>query len=170
VTVDLAEPADVVADVRELPFEEASFDLAYCISTLEHIGRDNSVYAVEGARDERGDEAALRELHRVARRVIVSVPVGAAEEQGWQVVRPPLEWIERFERSGFVVFEDELYLHTAGGWRTATRAEAEGARYGDSGPGAGAVLLAELRPARLSEKVRLAVRDVRHSDEPRRST
>src|SRR5581483_9316932 len=29
VTVDLAEPADVIADVRELPFEDASFDVAY---------------------------------------------------------------------------------------------------------------------------------------------
>jgi hypothetical protein len=43
VTVDLAEPADVLADVRDLPFADGSFDLAYCISTLEHVGRDNSV-------------------------------------------------------------------------------------------------------------------------------
>jgi hypothetical protein len=169
VTVDLAQPADVIADVRRLPFEDASFDLAYCISTLEHVGRDNSVYEVESAHDERGDEAALRELRRVARRVIVSVPVGAAEDHGWQLVRPPLEWIAIFERSGFVVYEDELYAHTEDGWRTATLAEAESARYGSPGPGAGAVLLAELRSASLSERVRLAVRDVRHHSEPRRS-
>jgi hypothetical protein len=32
------------------------------------------------------------------------------------------------------------------------------------------VLLAELRPARLGERVRLAARDVRHRDVQRRST
>jgi hypothetical protein len=170
VTVDLTEPADVIADVRALPFEGRSFDLAYCISTLEHVGRDNSVYEVEGAHDEHGDEAALRELRRVARRVIVSVPVGVSENQGWQVVRRPREWVGLFERSGFVVFEDELYVRRADGWRSADLAEAEAARYGGSGLGAGAVLLAELRPARPSEKLRLAVRDRRYAGEPRRST
>jgi hypothetical protein len=170
VTVDLTEPADVIADVRALPFEGRSFDLAYCISTLEHVGRDNSVYEVEGAHDEHGDEAALRELRRVARRVIVSVPVGVPENQGWQVVRRPREWVGLFERSGFVVFEDELYVRRADGWRSADLAEAEAARYGGSGLGAGAVLLAELRPARPSEKLRLAVRDRRYAGEPRRST
>ena len=44
------------------------------------------------------------------------------------------------------------------------------ARYGERGPAASAVLCAELRPKSLGETVRLAVRDFRHRDEPRRST
>lgn len=173
VTVDLAQPADVIADVRDLPFEDASFDLAVCISTLEHVGYDNTVYGVGEERDESGQGTALRELDRVVARdgrLLVTVPTGERDDQGWQLQRPPLDWIALFERSGFVVFEDELYVHDADGWRTGTLAEAEAARYGSSGPGAGAVLLAELRPGRLGEKVRLAVRDARHPDEPRRST
>jgi hypothetical protein len=170
VTVDLAEPADVIADVRSLPFADGSFDLALCVSTLEHVGFDNTVYGVESDRDDSGRERALRELRRVAARVLVTVPVGVAEDQGWQVVRPAREWVGLFERSGFAVFEDELYVRADGGWRPASLAEADGARYGEPGPGAGAVLLAELRPDRMREKARLAVRDVRHSDEPRRST
>jgi SAM-dependent methyltransferase len=173
VKVDLAEPADVIADVRSLPFDDGHFDLAVCISTLEHIGRDNAVYGVENAHDDEGHATALRELHRVLARtgrLLFSVPTGVHEDHGWHLQRAPLEWIELFEQSGFVVFEDELYLHTADGWRTATLTEAEAARYESGGPGAGAVLLAELRPRRLSEKVRLAVRDVRRPDEPRRST
>ena len=168
VTVDLAEPADVIADVRKLPFDDDSFDLAYCISTLEHVGRDNAVYDIDASKDEQGDEAALRELGRVASRLIVSVPVGAAEDQGWQIVRRPLDWIALFEQCGFLVYEDELYVRRDEGWRSATLSEANAARYQDDG--AGAVLLAELRPARLGERVRLAVRDVRHRDTPRRST
>jgi SAM-dependent methyltransferase len=173
VTVDLAEPADVVADVRALPFEDGRFDVVFCVSTLEHVGLDNSMYGVDAARDEDGQDAALRELHRVLARdgrLLVTVPTGERDDQGWQLQRAPREWISVFERSGFLVFEDELYVHSEDGWRTATLAEAETARYGEPGPGAGAVLLAELRPKRIGERVRLAVRDARHGDEPRRST
>jgi SAM-dependent methyltransferase len=161
----------VVGDVRALPLEDAAFDLIFCISTLEHVGRDNEVYEVDAPRDEQGDEAALRELHRVLARdgrLLVSVPTGVHDDQGWQLQRTPEDWIALFERTGFLVFEDELYLRDADGWRTATLAEARGARYGDHG--AGAVLLAELRPATVGGKMRLAVRDVRHRDAPRRST
>lgn len=173
VTVDLAQPADVIADVRELPFGDGHFALAYCISTLEHVGRDNAVYGIDDAAGDGADDAALRELHRVLAadgRLLVSVPTGERDDQGWQLQRPPLEWIDLFEQRGFVVFEDELYVHAQDGWRSATLAEAQAARYGSGGPGAGAVLLAELRPARLREKIRLAVRDARLPDEPRRST
>jgi len=176
VGVDLAEAEapglrSVVADVRELPLADGAFELIFCISTLEHVGRDNAVYDVEAARDERGDEAALRELHRVLARdgrLLISVPTGEPEDQGWQVQRTPEEWIERFERCGFLVFEDELYARGEDGWCTATPAQARGKRLGAGG--AGSVLLAELRPARLGERLRLAVRDARHRDAPRRST
>jgi SAM-dependent methyltransferase len=175
VTVDLGEPADVVADVRAMPFPDGSFDVALCISTLEHVGQDNSVYGVGVGADpaEDGHEAALRELHRVLAhdgRLLVTVPTGVHEDFGWHLQRAPLEWIELFERSGYLVFEDELYVRAEEGWRTATLAEAAAARYEDGGPGAGAVLLAELRPKRLSERLRVALRDRRFPDEPRRST
>jgi SAM-dependent methyltransferase len=161
----------VVGDVRSLPLADHAFELILCISTLEHVGRDNEVYDVEAPREEEGDEAALRELHRVLTRegrLLVSVPTGERDNQGWQLQRTPEDWIAVFERAGFLVFEDELYVRGADGWRTATLDEARGAQYGENG--AGAVLLAELRPARVVEKLRLAVRDVRHRDAPRRST
>jgi len=102
--------------------------------------------------------------------LLVSVPTGEHDDQGWQVVRPPEDWVALFERAGFLVYEDELYVRGADGWRTASLAEARGARYNAGGPGAGAVLLAELHPGTVGEKVRLAVRDVRHRDVVRRST
>jgi O-antigen chain-terminating methyltransferase len=171
VTVDLAEPASVIADVRRLPFEAGAFDLVYCISTLEHVGRDTTIYDVDAARDEHGDGAALRELHRVLAndgRLIVTVPTGRRDDQGWQLQRTPDDWIAVFEGAGFLVYEDELYVQHGEGWRTASLAEAAAAAYGEGH--AGAVLLAELHPATVGGKLRLAVRDVRYRDEPRRST
>jgi SAM-dependent methyltransferase len=172
-TADVPGLRSVVADVRALPFSDSSYDLAFCISTLEHIGRNNEVYEVDAERDDAGDEAALRELHRVLTkdgRLLVSVPTGEHDDQGWQIQRTPDEWIAVFERAGFIVYEDELYLRAANGWRRASLAEARTARYGSGGPGAGAVLLAELHPDTFGGKMRLAVRDVRHRDEVRRST
>ena len=170
-TADVPGLRPVVGDVRSLPLEDDAFELIFCISTLEHVGRDNEVYDVDAPRDKHGDEAALRELHRVLARdgrLLVSVPTGEHDDQGWQLQRAPEDWIAVFERAGFLVFEDELYVRDAGGWRSATLAEASDARYGDNG--AGAVLLAELRPATVGTKLRLAVRDVRHRDAARRST
>ena len=49
----------VVADVRELPFPDGSFDQVLLVSTLEHIGADNEVYGVAGEADATGRAAAL---------------------------------------------------------------------------------------------------------------
>ena len=63
-----------VADGRELPFEDASFDHAYSVSVLEHI-------------PEPGDEAALRELARVTKpggRVVVTLPYAPEYREDWR--------------------------------------------------------------------------------------
>src|SRR5207302_240768 len=130
----------------------AAVRLVVCISTLEHVGFDNTVYGLEAERDELGHERALQELRRVLARggrLLVTVPCGERQDLEWQIQRPPSEWIELFERAGFLVFEDELYAVGTNGWRSV--AEVGAARYGERGPGASAVLCAELRPSRLGE-------------------
>jgi SAM-dependent methyltransferase len=163
----------LVADIRELPFDEGSFDLALCISTLEHVGLDNEIYGVGKQQDERGAARALKSLHRVLAgggRLLVTVPCGEEQQLGWQVQHPPADWVALFEEAGFLVYEDEIYELGSEGWKPSSSFQPAGVRYGERGPGASAVLCAELRPRRLSERLRLAVRDVRHRGEPRRST
>jgi SAM-dependent methyltransferase len=173
VRVEVPGLRSTVADVRDLPFDEGSFEVAFCISTLEHIGRDNEVYGLGNENDPEGARRALRALHRVLERsgrLLVTVPCGEREELGWQVILPPDEWVKRFEDAGFVVFEDEIYVLGEEGWVSTSSFDPAGVRYGERGPGASAVLCAELRPSSVSERFRLAVRDVRHRGEPRRST
>jgi O-antigen chain-terminating methyltransferase len=158
----------VQADLRDLPFEDEAFDVAIAISTLEHVGRDNTQYGLAAEEDDTL-EGALRELRRVARRVLVTVPTGERELLPEQSVYEPSEWVDRFSRAGFVVFEDELYELTPGGWRSVPELS-PGVRYGERGPGASAVLCAELRPGTVAERLRLALRDRRHRGDVRRVT
>jgi SAM-dependent methyltransferase len=137
----------VVADLRDLPFEDGSFDIAVCISTIEHVGFDNTVYGIGAERDEEGMAAALAELRRVLApdgRLVVTVPTGAHEEHGWFVQLEPDEWRATFTAAGFDTTEEETYALGPEGWASAE--DVAGARYGKQG--AGAVLCAELRPAR----------------------
>ena len=162
----------VKGDLRSLPFDDAAFDVAFCISTVEHVGRDNTQYGLAAEDDDPSLDAALHELRRVLARdgrLLVTVPTGERQQLGEQAQLEPQAWVDRFERAGLLVFEDELYELGERGWRSVD-ALSPGLRYGERGPGASAVLCAELRPRRLSERVRLAVRDRRYPDEPRRVT
>jgi SAM-dependent methyltransferase len=63
-----------VADGRELPFRDASFDHAYSVSVIEHI-------------PEAGDGRALAELARVTKpggRVVVTVPHASSYREDWR--------------------------------------------------------------------------------------
>jgi len=168
VTREVPGVTSVMADVRKLPFENATFDVAIVISTLEHVGRDNTQYGL-GAEVDESLDAGLRELRRVAERVLVTVPTGERELRPEQAVYEPSEWIAQFTAAGFVVFEDELYELTSDGWRSVPELSA-GTHYAARGPGASAVLCAELRAGTVGERLRLALRDRRHRDEVRRVT
>ncbi len=169
VGVDLAEAEvpglrSVVGDLRQLPFRARSFDVALCVSTLEHIGRDNTVYGLEAERDESGMVRALRELRGVlggGGRLLVSVPCGEPEEHDWFVQRDEAGWLQLFREGGFLTFEHEVYELGDAGWVSTPAFEATGVRYGERGPAASAVLCAELHPARLRERARSASRALR---------
>jgi SAM-dependent methyltransferase len=121
VAADVPGMQPVVADVCDLPLADESFDVAFCISTLEHVGADNSRYGAPD-RGAAGVETALTELSRVlgeGGRLLLTVPCGPEQDFGWYVRFPAEQWRRQFEAAGFAILEDEVYGRTDAGWRTA---------------------------------------------------
>jgi SAM-dependent methyltransferase len=157
VGVDLAAGAvagieTVQADVRSLPFEDHSFAQVLLVSTLEHVGADNTVYGLEGEADAEGRLQALRELRRVLLpdgSLLVTVPLGEPGDHGWFRQDDVRGWTRLFSRAGLFVEEQEPYELTPEGWRAQPGFRAQGVRYGERGPAASAVLCSDLSPGRL---------------------
>ena len=142
----------VQADVRDLPFDDGAFDLVLCVSTLEHVGADNTGYGLDAEDDGASRLTALRELRRVLAsdgRLLITVPCGEPGEYGWFHQDDVRGWTRLFTDAGFFVEEQELYELTGEGWRASPELETTGLRYGERGPAASAVLCAELSPRRL---------------------
>jgi SAM-dependent methyltransferase len=129
------------ADLRKLPFGDAVFDTVLCISTLEHIGMDNSRWRVAEPRadePERERRTAVAELRRVTAsggRALITVPYGVPEERSWfkQFDRHAIEaLIEAFEPRQATI---NVYRYSSLGWQVSDLEEAAHARYqADSRP------------------------------------
>lgn len=142
----------VTADARELPFEEESFDTILLVSTLEHIGADNSLYGLDGEDDPGARLAALHELRRVLRpdgELLVTVPLGEPGDHGWFRQDDVRGWTKLFTDAGLFVEEQEPYELGDEGWRAAPGFGADGVKYGERGPAASAVLCTALSRSRL---------------------
>jgi SAM-dependent methyltransferase len=148
--VDLAERdvegmTTVRADLRTLPFDARSFDLVFCVSTLEHVGGDNSRYELSAEQDAEAPLAALHELRRVTARggkILLTVPCGPTPAD-WYLRQPADAWRTWFRKADLYVYDEEVYVQAEGEWR-------QGPRDGEG------VLCAELHPGRRRhELVRL---------------
>ena len=139
--------AGVRADLRGMPYEAGSADVVLLISTLEHIGFDNSVYGGP-AEATAGDQQALAEIARVLRpagRLLVTVPIGVFQDHGWFRQYDEPAWRALVGSAPFDVTEETAYRATPDGWvASSSITDVADARYGEPGPGASAVLCAEL--------------------------
>jgi glycosyltransferase involved in cell wall biosynthesis/SAM-dependent methyltransferase len=125
------------ADLRDLPLRDESQDVVACISTLEHVGMDNSQYGA--AADRAGDpdaEAgrALEDMRRILRpggTLLVTVPFGQPDDFGWLRVFDAAGLDRIQEAFGSAAEQVDVFVYGRGGWRAASLEEAAGAEYRD---------------------------------------
>jgi hypothetical protein len=132
-----------VADVRALPFDRDSFDVAVCISTLEHIGMDNAQYGVSSGGS--GDLEALRELGRVAPIVLVTVPAGRDQDLGWVRQYSPARFRQLAAEAGLAVQRLDVFEHDPVlGWSASGETSIGDREYGNDAVAAAASMCVEL--------------------------
>jgi SAM-dependent methyltransferase len=80
----------VFSDLRHLDFRDDWFDAVVCISTIEHVGMDNSLYAGSAEVAKRATSSdfllAVRELKRIIKPhgvLYITFPFGRYEDHGW---------------------------------------------------------------------------------------
>jgi O-antigen chain-terminating methyltransferase len=136
------------ADVRRLPYRDGSFDLVICVSTIEHIGRDNTRYQAPGGLEKDGDLTALDEMKRVIAGVgsiLITVPFGRLEYDDWYKQYDLDAWTSLVRQAGLVVREQAVYAYSQAGWSPAQADSLPSSGYGELGaPAATGVLCASL--------------------------
>ena len=112
----------IYSDLRQLPFETDSFDEIVCISTLEHLGMDNTLFTNNLKHKENDGTAyieALIELRRVLRkngRLLLTVPYGRFMNYGFfqQFDQKLLD--KGAEAFGAHTRDEVIYSYTSQGW------------------------------------------------------
>jgi SAM-dependent methyltransferase len=125
----------VFADLRALPFRDGYYDTVVSLSTLEHIGMDNSLYGDASPREAdpvSASLAAVAELRRVLGRrgrLLITVPYGRREDVGWfrQFDAEDVEGL--LEATGGSVDSVTVYAYAAQGWKLSSLRDAAAAVY-----------------------------------------
>ena len=128
----------VFGDLRDLEFRDGFFDSVACISTIEHVGMDNTMYLGTPDKTHRGDTKefllALREMKRVLKPggvLYITFPFGKYENHGW---------FQQFdsELTGRLIaefspphFNETIFRYDPDGWRLSDRASCADCEYFD---------------------------------------
>lgn len=125
----------IYGDLRATILKSGQFDLIVCISTLEHIGMDNTLlYTSDRQYQESSDSDYLLVIDELKRlltpqgKLLITVPYGRAQKLGW---------LQQFDRTGLNAIEKRLghlnradfYKYTLHGWNISTQDACDDAIY-----------------------------------------
>lgn len=122
-------------DLRSLPMKENLYDTVVCISTLEHIGCDNTDYTRNQLHRENRPQdyvAAVKELRRVLKpggSLFLTVPFGAYQHLGMLQQFDSKMLHATKETFGPAAIEESFYRYVSDGWKLATEDECSDCRY-----------------------------------------
>ncbi|HNQ32000.1 MAG TPA: class I SAM-dependent methyltransferase [Candidatus Woesebacteria bacterium] len=143
--IDIAKPGydprpyykkTIRGDITQHAFEENSFDTIWCISTLEHIGTDVSIYADGQTKDAdmagRVLESAVR-LLKPGGQLLLSVPYGRYEDLKWLINYDAMHWNHLLDVVRSQVLITEWYFRhiQSSGWQIVPPVELEYVGYHD---------------------------------------
>jgi SAM-dependent methyltransferase len=125
------------ADLRTLPYRDDWFSIVVSLSTLEHVGMDNTGYgdtAAASADANLETIRALQELRRVTApggTALISVPFGLRANRGWLRVLDAQDLDDITRSSGWHVERTRVFRAAAEGWRECSMDDAKAAGYND---------------------------------------
>lgn len=117
----------VFCDIRDLPFKDNFFDAVVSISTLEHLGMDNSIYSSNPDFVEKNKFDFLKaivELKRVTKlggKVYITIPYGKYTDFGWyqQFDDEMINLlIDKFAPDKLI---ETYYCYESGGWKASDK-------------------------------------------------
>jgi SAM-dependent methyltransferase len=128
----------IEADMRNVPIEREIFDLVTCISTLEHVGMDNTqLYTADNDfRESKEDDYlfAVQELSNLLKlggTLFITVPFGMHKNHGWLQVFDKDMIDKLISLPTLELVEESIFQHQTSGWVLANRESACQAIYYD---------------------------------------
>jgi SAM-dependent methyltransferase len=126
----------VYGDLRETVLRDNCFDVVTCVSTLEHVGMDNTLLYIKQERFHECDLdahlAAVKEIRRVLKPggiALITVPFGKAENHGW-LQQFDLAGVERIiDAFDGRVDRRQFYRYLPAGWIRADAGECAASEY-----------------------------------------
>jgi len=122
-------------DIRNTDYPDNFFDMIYCISTIEHVGRDNMIYTKTNEQiDEDGDYKVAVELSRILNKngkLVITVPYGKLVDYGWFIHYDEDRWCKLKAKLGLNLIKEDYFIYD-NGWSYCDKSALSGIGYNDN--------------------------------------